>query len=152
MENCVSPPYVEIFNSKLIKRFRTWTRSRYVFSNSEIPMFYRYQHYLSISQIAVSDYATLSPHQHITNNKVYVMLHSVLIIILIFISIFYIPIHQPRSHLSIRLYIYIYIYISMYGWRQLGFLFKLLKWRHSRFLIIFLMSRSSLRSKSTILA
>ena len=28
------------FNSKLIKRFRTWTRSRYVFSNFEIPMFF----------------------------------------------------------------------------------------------------------------
>ena len=28
---CVSPPYVETFNSKLIKRFRTWTRSSYVF-------------------------------------------------------------------------------------------------------------------------
>ena len=31
MEDCVSPPYVETFNSKLIKRFRTWTRSSYVF-------------------------------------------------------------------------------------------------------------------------
>ena len=40
IEDCVSPPYVETFNSKLIKRFRTWTRSRYVFSNSEIPMFF----------------------------------------------------------------------------------------------------------------
>ena len=29
---------VEYFNSKLIKRLRTWTRSRYVFSNFEIPM------------------------------------------------------------------------------------------------------------------
>ena len=37
--------------AKLIKRFRTWTRSRYVFSNSEIPMFYRYEHYMSISHI-----------------------------------------------------------------------------------------------------
>ena len=36
---CLSP-YVETFNSKLIKRFRTWTRSRYVFSNFEIPMFF----------------------------------------------------------------------------------------------------------------
>ena len=40
IEDCVSPPYVETFNSKLIKRFRTRTRSRYVFSNSEIPMFF----------------------------------------------------------------------------------------------------------------
>ena len=40
IENCVSPPYVETFNSKLIKRFRSWTRSLYVFSNSEIPMFF----------------------------------------------------------------------------------------------------------------
>ena len=53
LEDCVSPPYVETFNSKLIKRFRTWTRSRYVFSNSEIPMFYRYEHYMSISYIAL---------------------------------------------------------------------------------------------------
>ena len=37
-EDCVSPPYVETFNSKLIKRFSTWTRSRYVVLNSEIPM------------------------------------------------------------------------------------------------------------------
>ena len=40
IEDCVSPPYVETFNTKLIKRFRTWTRSRYVFSNFEIPMFF----------------------------------------------------------------------------------------------------------------
>ena len=40
IEDYVSPPYVETFNSKLIKRFRTWTRSRYVFSNSKIPMFF----------------------------------------------------------------------------------------------------------------
>ena len=39
IEDCVSPPYVETFNSK-VKRFRTWTRSRSVFSNSEIPMFF----------------------------------------------------------------------------------------------------------------
>ena len=38
-QHCVSPPYVETFNSKLIKRFCTWTRGRYAFSNSEIPMF-----------------------------------------------------------------------------------------------------------------
>ena len=36
----VSLPYVETFNSKLMKRFRTWTRSRYVFSNIEMPMFF----------------------------------------------------------------------------------------------------------------
>ena len=40
IDDCVSPSYVETFNSKLIKRFRTWTRSRYVFSNSGIPMFF----------------------------------------------------------------------------------------------------------------
>ena len=38
--DCVSPSNVETFNSKLIKRFRTKTRSRYVFSNFEIPMFF----------------------------------------------------------------------------------------------------------------
>ena len=53
IEDCVSPPYVETFNSMSIKRFRTWTRSRYVFSNSEIPMFYRYEHYMSISHIVL---------------------------------------------------------------------------------------------------
>ena len=30
-EDCVSPPYVETFNSELIKRYRIQTRSRYVF-------------------------------------------------------------------------------------------------------------------------
>ena len=40
IEDCVSPPYVETFNSKLIKRFRTKTRSGYEFLNSEIPMFF----------------------------------------------------------------------------------------------------------------
>ena len=40
IEDCVSPPYVETFNSKLVKRFCTWTMSRYVFSNFEIPMFF----------------------------------------------------------------------------------------------------------------
>ena len=44
--------HVETINSKLIKRFRTWTRSRNVFSNSEIPMFYRNQHSMSISPIS----------------------------------------------------------------------------------------------------
>ena len=53
IEDCVSPPYVETFNSKLIKGFRNWTRNRYVFSNSEIPLFYRYEHYISISRIAL---------------------------------------------------------------------------------------------------
>ena len=41
-QDCVSPPYVETFNSKLIKRFRAGTRSRYVFSNLVNPMFYAY--------------------------------------------------------------------------------------------------------------
>ena len=53
VEDGVSPPYVETFNSKLIKRFCTWTGGRYVFSNFEIPMFYRYEHYMSISHIAL---------------------------------------------------------------------------------------------------
>ena len=56
MEDCISPPYIETFNSKLIKRFRTWTRSRYVFSNSEILMFYRYEHYMSISHMTIFVY------------------------------------------------------------------------------------------------
>ena len=59
MEDCVSLPYVETFNSKLIKRFRTWTRSCCVFSNFKIPtyfmytcyMFYQYEHYMSISPV-----------------------------------------------------------------------------------------------------
>ena len=48
IEDCVSPPYVETFNSKVIKRFRTWTRSRYVFSNSGIPMFFIYSIVMNI--------------------------------------------------------------------------------------------------------
>ena len=56
LRDCVSPPYVETFNSKLIKRFCTWTSSRYVFSNCEIPMFYRYEHYMSISHMAIFVY------------------------------------------------------------------------------------------------
>ena len=40
IEDCVPPSYVETFNSKLIKRFPTRTRNRYVFSNSDIPMFF----------------------------------------------------------------------------------------------------------------
>ena len=36
------------FNSKLIKRFRTWTRSPYVFSNSVIPMFFIYSIVMNI--------------------------------------------------------------------------------------------------------
>ena len=58
IEDCVSPSYVETFNSKLIRRFRTWTRSRYVFSNSEIPMFYRNEYYMSVSHMAIFVYLT----------------------------------------------------------------------------------------------
>ena len=53
IEDCVPPPCVETFNLKLIKRFCTWTRSRYVFSNFEIPIFYHNEHYMSISHIAL---------------------------------------------------------------------------------------------------
>ena len=38
---------------KVNKNFRIWTRSRYVFSNFEIPMFYRYEYYMSISHMAL---------------------------------------------------------------------------------------------------
>ena len=82
IEDCVSPPYVETFNSKLIKRFRTWTRSRYVFSNFEISMFfyvlciyiyiyiyicvYENEHPMSISSIShipvYYEYGTISLH------------------------------------------------------------------------------------------
>ena len=51
--------YVETFNSKLIKRFRTWTRSRYVFSNFEIPMFYRYEHSMFIMDMAIFVYMVM---------------------------------------------------------------------------------------------
>ena len=67
IENCVSPPYVETVNSKLIKRFRTWTRSRYVFPNFEIYMLYRDQHSMSISPIphmAIFVYMA-TQHRHI---------------------------------------------------------------------------------------
>ena len=59
IEDCVSPPYVETFNSKLRKRFRTWTRSCYVFSNSEIYMFYCYEHSMSISPMAIFVYMAM---------------------------------------------------------------------------------------------
>ena len=58
IEDCVSPHYVETFNSKLIKRFRTRTRSRYVLRVFEfrdsyvLYMLYRYEHYMSISPIS----------------------------------------------------------------------------------------------------
>ena len=56
IEDCVSPPYVETFNSKLIKRFRTWTRS-YVFSKFRdsyvLYIFYSNEHYMSISPIVL---------------------------------------------------------------------------------------------------
>ena len=48
IEDCVSPPCVKTFNSKLIKRFCTWTRSCYMFSNFEIPMFFIYSIVINI--------------------------------------------------------------------------------------------------------
>ena len=48
IEDCVSPPYFETFNSKFIKRFCTWTRSRYAFSNFEIPVFFIYSIVMNI--------------------------------------------------------------------------------------------------------
>ena len=53
----VSPPYVETFNSKVIKRFRTRTnKSLRVFEFRDsyvLYMFYRYEHYMSISHMAL---------------------------------------------------------------------------------------------------
>ena len=50
-------PYVEKpLNSKVIKDFVPELRSRKCFSCFEIPMFYIYKHYISISHIAVSGY------------------------------------------------------------------------------------------------
>ena len=63
---CLSP-YVKTFNSKVIKRFCTWTRSRYMFSNFEFSMFFMCSTlciYVMnvpctfISQIAVFTYST----------------------------------------------------------------------------------------------
>ena len=54
-------PYVEEpLNSKVIKSFVPEQRSRMCFSCFEIPMFYVYiyEHYMSISHIAVSGYGT----------------------------------------------------------------------------------------------
>ena len=39
---CISLPYVETFNSKVIKGFVPEQRSRKCFTNFEIPMFYVY--------------------------------------------------------------------------------------------------------------
>ena len=53
---CLSP-YVETFNSKVIKRFRTWTKKSlrvFEFRDSYVLyMFYRYEHYMSISHVAL---------------------------------------------------------------------------------------------------
>ena len=53
---CLSP-YVETFNSKVIKSFRTWTNKSlrvFEFRDSYILyMFYRYEHYMSILHIAL---------------------------------------------------------------------------------------------------
>ena len=54
-------PYVEKpLNSKVIKSFVPEQRSRYVFSCFEILYFvlYMYEHYMSISHMAVSGYDT----------------------------------------------------------------------------------------------
>ena len=68
-----SPPYVETFNSKLIKTFRTWTRSRYVFfefrDSYVLYMFYRYEHYMSYFAHDVNcGYVTLQPVENFTKN------------------------------------------------------------------------------------
>ena len=49
IEDCVSPPYVKTFNSKLIKRFCTWTRSSYVFLRRNISTISTNQKYLALS-------------------------------------------------------------------------------------------------------
>ena len=61
-KNVYLSPYVdEPLNSKVIKSFVPELRSRNCFSCFEIPMFYViyiYEHYISISHIAVSGYGT----------------------------------------------------------------------------------------------
>ncbi len=61
---CISLPYVEEpLHSKVIKSFVPELRSRKCFSCFEIPMFYViyiYEHYMSISHVAVSGYSILS--------------------------------------------------------------------------------------------
>ena len=56
------PDYLEEpLNSKVIKSFLSELKSRKCFSCFEIPMFYViyiYEHYMSISHIAVSGYGT----------------------------------------------------------------------------------------------
>ena len=53
----VSPPYVETFNSKFIKKVSYLNEKPLrVFRNFEIPTFYRYEHYMSISHMAIFVY------------------------------------------------------------------------------------------------
>ena len=65
---CLSP-YVETFNSKVIKGFRTWTKkslrvfriSRFLCSKLSISGYEHYEHSMYDSHIAVSGYSTQSP-------------------------------------------------------------------------------------------
>ena len=51
---CISLPYVETFNSKVIKGFVPELRSRKCFSCFGIPMFYAYMNILCTFHISVS--------------------------------------------------------------------------------------------------
>ena len=50
---CISLPYVETFNWKLIKGFVPELRSRYVFFEFGDPMFYLYGHSMYVSHMAI---------------------------------------------------------------------------------------------------
>ena len=62
LKECVSLPYVETFNSKVIKRFVPELSSRKCFSCCEISMFYVYiyEHYMFFSHIFMYGYVTYS--------------------------------------------------------------------------------------------
>ena len=53
---CISLPYVETFNSKGNKRFRTWTKWLHVFHDSEFlcSMYIHYEHPMYVSHISIS--------------------------------------------------------------------------------------------------
>ena len=112
---CVSPPYVKTFNSKLIKRFRTWTRSRYVFSNFEIPMFFKCSIVINIRW----------PFHHFAHGHIRVYGHATVVISNISELHFLLYLKPSKDlenkfYLTIYIYIYIYIYIPYKYFRILS--------------------------------
>ena len=69
------PPYFEEpLNSKVIKKVSSLNWEVTCFSNFEIPMFYLYKHYMSISNMAVPGYGTRAQAKKFIDWKVYMMM------------------------------------------------------------------------------